>query len=218
LKIYNVEITPLRNKEAQKLLEKDSHKPEAFIFNSSTHWFAIRKIDDIWFNLNSTNSLPGPEIISDFYLSAFIQGTEDIGYTNFLVKNLPPLMDVSNYYNLQPYQRLVPIDDVLKVREAKMAKNTDEKEKEEDKNKFKAFTGKGYSMDEGIDKTQNNFESDPDLKKAFEESMSVFLDSIAIPPEPKDGEEAYNVVLKYNDVTLNRKFGPENTISVRMLF
>ena len=78
-------------------------KVEAFIFNSSTHWFAIRKIVGIWFNLNSTNSNPGPEIMSDFLLSAFIMGSEQEGYTNFLVKNLPKLKDLDAYIysNLQ---------------------------------------------------------------------------------------------------------------------
>jgi hypothetical protein len=186
-------------------------KLDAFIFNSSTHWFAIRKIDGIWFNLNSTNSLPGPEIISDFYLSAFIQGTEDIGYTNFLVKNLPPLMSVSSYTNLQPYQRLVSIDDIVKVRESKKAK--DDKETKEDSNKFKAFTGKGYSMEENIPEA-NAFEGDDEMKKAYEMSMLEYFDTIILPPEPKDNEEFMNVILKYNDITLNRRFSPHNTINV----
>jgi len=42
-----------------------------FICNSSSHWFPIRKIEDTWYNLNSTNR-GGPEIVSDFYLSAFL--------------------------------------------------------------------------------------------------------------------------------------------------
>jgi ataxin-3 len=95
---------------------------EAFIFNSSTHWFSIRKIEDVWFNLNSTNSYPGPQIISDFYLSAFIKGTEELGYTNFLIKNLLPLpeIDCETYKNLQPYQKLVKIDDIVKHKPKKI--------------------------------------------------------------------------------------------------
>ena len=55
-----------------------------FICNSEKHWFSIRKINKIWYNLNSTNSYP--EIISDFYLSAFLQNIKENGYTIFLVK------------------------------------------------------------------------------------------------------------------------------------
>jgi len=101
---------------------------EAILFNSSTHWFAIRKIDDIWFNLNSTNEVPGPEIISDFYLGAFIQGTAEAGYTNFLVKNLPILPEINSdmYSNLNDEKRLVSIDDIV---DAKERKNNKMKEK-----------------------------------------------------------------------------------------
>ena len=88
---------------------------EALIFNSSTHWYSIRRINGIWFDLNSTNTSPGPEIISDFYLSAFIQGAEDIGYTNFLITNLPKLPEINSeiYKNLQPHQHLVTIEQII---------------------------------------------------------------------------------------------------------
>ena len=52
------------------------------------HWFYIRKIGDVWYNLNSTNQYP--EIISDFYLGAFIQGVSTSGYTIFTVKGEYP--------------------------------------------------------------------------------------------------------------------------------
>ena len=42
-----------------------------FICNSASHWFTIRRIDGVWYNLNSCNKRL-PEIISDFYLSAFL--------------------------------------------------------------------------------------------------------------------------------------------------
>jgi len=162
LKKHGTEIVPLKNSEAVKLLEKDMDNLEAFIFNSSTHWYTIRRIDKIWFNLNSTNSLP--EIISDFYLSAYIKGSEQIGYTNFLVKKLPKLLplDAMVYTNLSPQQSLISIEDIVnskkandqRLRDIEKNKNRDkvkedeEKEEEEDKNKFKAFTGKGVQMGE----------------------------------------------------------------------
>ena len=68
LETYGCEVTPLRKQEVEQLLKNDMDNLNAFIFNSSTHWFAIRKIDGVWFNLNSTNPGPGPQFISDFYL------------------------------------------------------------------------------------------------------------------------------------------------------
>jgi ataxin-3 len=46
-------------------------KEDGFICNSSSHWFTIRQVDGIWYNLNSTNRKM-PEIVSEFYLSAFL--------------------------------------------------------------------------------------------------------------------------------------------------
>ena len=122
LKVYNAELISINTKKLITMLKDDV---DGILFNSSTHWFTIRKIDGIWFNLNSTNSTPGPEIISDFYLSAFIQGTVDIGYTNFMIKNLPRLPDVSDeiYRNLIGKEKgLVSIEEVVKAKEAKNGK------------------------------------------------------------------------------------------------
>jgi len=61
----------------------------AFICNSSDHWFSLRKIDNIWYNLNSTNKRM-PEIISDFYLEAFLISVKNQGYQIFSVEgNFP---------------------------------------------------------------------------------------------------------------------------------
>jgi Ataxin-3 len=34
---------------------EDLVKRQGFICNSSDHWFSLRKIDGVWYNLNSTN-------------------------------------------------------------------------------------------------------------------------------------------------------------------
>ena len=134
LNIYGANLKLLKRRQAISYVEGGNNNVEALIFNSSTHWYAIRKINGIWFNLNSTNSLPGPEIISDFYLSAFIQGAEDIGYTNFLITNLPNLPDLNSemYRHLQPYQRLVKIEDIIEAKDLRIAQK---KEREEEKKK-----------------------------------------------------------------------------------
>ena len=63
---------------------------EAFICHSVDHWLAIRKINSVWYNLNSTNIIPpGPQVISNFYLSAFLDSIKNSGYTIFLIKTNP---------------------------------------------------------------------------------------------------------------------------------
>lgn len=66
---------PILNKEVSRSI-KDYADEEAYICHSVDHWLAIRKIYGVWYNLNSTNMIPpgasGPQIISNFYLSAFL--------------------------------------------------------------------------------------------------------------------------------------------------
>jgi len=41
--------------------DTDFTKEQAFICNKGNHWFAVRKVHDVWYNLNSTNMTPpGP--------------------------------------------------------------------------------------------------------------------------------------------------------------
>lgn len=56
-----------------------------FICNSSSHWIAIRKVKNTWYNLNSLG-MRLPEIISDFYLSAFLVAIKQSGYQIFSVE------------------------------------------------------------------------------------------------------------------------------------
>jgi ataxin-3 len=58
-------------------------KFDGFICNKQSHWFAIRKINDRFWNLNST--LERPELISHFRLAAEIEALQRDGYSVFCV-------------------------------------------------------------------------------------------------------------------------------------
>ena len=69
--------------------DEDMVVKNGFICNSDSHWFSLRRIDKVWYNLNSTNRRM-PEIISDFYLSAFLHAVRDSGYQIYSVEgNFP---------------------------------------------------------------------------------------------------------------------------------
>ena len=69
---------------------KEYADEQAFICHSVDHWLAIRKIHGVWYNLNSTNIMPpGPQIISNFYLSAFLDSIKNSGYTIFVIRCKP---------------------------------------------------------------------------------------------------------------------------------
>ena len=61
----------LESIDAKLNKNEDLSEEKGFICNSSSHWFSIRKIQNAWYNLNSTNR-EGPEIVSDFYLRLYI--------------------------------------------------------------------------------------------------------------------------------------------------
>ena len=47
-----------------------------FICNLQAHWYAIRKVNNVWYDLNSLSGLPQtpakPTVITDFYLRFFL--------------------------------------------------------------------------------------------------------------------------------------------------
>lgn len=195
---------------------------EAILFNSSTHWFSIRKIDDIWFNLNSTNELPGPEIISDFYLGAFIQGTVDAGYTNFLVKNLPLLPEIKSemYKNLNDEKRLVSIEDIVEAKDMKnlKMKEKNDKENNKDPNKFEAFKGKGISMYD--DQIADDNDLDEETRLAIEMSMNEFVGEMEkkVKTEPSPNEQnIYTIIFQAEGNSFERRFYPDDTIGVNLI-
>lgn len=50
---------------------KDLSNETGFICHNAMHWYSIRKVDGVWYNLNSLYK-KGPRSISDFYLSALL--------------------------------------------------------------------------------------------------------------------------------------------------
>lgn len=76
--IANIEITTL----------------SGFICHKDSHWFAIRKINERYWNLNST--LESPQLISSFHLALEIESYRNNGYSVFTVENGANLPDICN--------------------------------------------------------------------------------------------------------------------------
>ena len=67
---------------------EDPTQENAFVLNRQAHWFTIRKINNRFWNLNST--LNKPEEITPFYMSAFLAQLREDGYSVFIVRGLIP--------------------------------------------------------------------------------------------------------------------------------
>ena len=60
---------------------------QAFICHNGDHWLAIRKVNGVWYNLNSTNVIPpGPQTITDFMLDAILAQVKENGFEIFIVR------------------------------------------------------------------------------------------------------------------------------------
>lgn len=95
-------INKSENQMDQILSEK------GFICNNQFHWFSIRQVGKTWFNLNSVNKY-GPEIISDFYLSAFLLSVKQNGYSIFVVRGIYPDNAKSIFPHFEKNQKYIPI-------------------------------------------------------------------------------------------------------------
>jgi len=79
LGIMGLQVAPL-----QVTSTTDPTTQEAIVCNLRNHWFAIRKLNGHWFNLNSLFK-DGPQVISTFYLSAFLKQLLTENYSIFVV-------------------------------------------------------------------------------------------------------------------------------------
>ncbi|CAB9507002.1 Ataxin-3 [Seminavis robusta] len=87
-KRYGLELPSLKEEGYAK---KEPTTMEGFICNKHSHWFAIRKINGRYWNLNSTKDRP--ELISYFDMATELKEIVAAGYSVFVVppeKTLPP--------------------------------------------------------------------------------------------------------------------------------
>jgi len=151
---------------------QDLSAETGFICNSSAHWLTIRKINGKWYNLNSTNR-EGPEMISDFYLSAFLNSVRENGYIIFVVQGDYPQYDRSFFGETLPHQRWFTESQCDEMNKRNLKRKnyklniggTDERDLEEAiQNSIKEAGGKGYQNDD-----DNN--DDEAYERAIQESM-----------------------------------------------
>lgn len=114
----------------------DPARELGFIFNRREHWFALRRLGDQWFDLNSMFAMP--KLMSPTHLALFFQAHADQGYSIFVVRgNFPP----------------TPLDndkDALARAVAACAENDDERRNDGPvaaTSKFTAFSGEGQRLD-----------------------------------------------------------------------
>jgi ataxin-3 len=87
LKTRGIEMSCETSAVERALTEPDSCM--AFMLNQQAHWISLRRFGSQWVNLNSL--LESPELISNFFLSAFLAQLRSDGYSVFVISgNFPP--------------------------------------------------------------------------------------------------------------------------------
>jgi len=88
LKRFQLELVSSRHPNMKVAMKDPAAATEAFLCQSRDHWFAIRKVAEEWWNLNSTRKRPAK--VSPFYLAAWLAQLETEGNTIFLVLGALP--------------------------------------------------------------------------------------------------------------------------------
>ncbi|KAL4490308.1 hypothetical protein ABPG72_004347 [Tetrahymena utriculariae] len=140
LKRYNLKC---KNVNADELIDQDLSNQIGFICHKSQHWYAIRKVDGVWYDLNSLYK-SGPRHISDFYLSALLVQFQEQGQNIFLVSgDYPNSQKVLDQAEFEKHQLLVLNEDIQPYKILKKNNNRNNKKKDdqmdEQSDEFKDF-------------------------------------------------------------------------------
>lgn len=108
------------NKTSSKTSSKLTSQSQGFICHNESHWFSIRKIHGYWINLNSTCK-KFPQVISDFYLAAFLDSIMQNGYIIFQVQGEFQTYDPT-FFDLQPNQKFLVLADVVAHHQKEVSK------------------------------------------------------------------------------------------------
>lgn len=93
--LYNLRVTRWGSSGIKKEWTEKPELLDAFIVNHGAHWFAVRRVNKVWYDLNSLSGCPylpaQPKQISDFYLSSYIGSLRDSNHSVFVVTGrFPP--------------------------------------------------------------------------------------------------------------------------------
>ncbi|KAG9509398.1 Ataxin-3, partial [Fragariocoptes setiger] len=89
LAVWNLELINYESShEVARSLRNNPSSATAYIANQHEHWLTIRRFGPYWFNLNSL--LPGPERISDTFLSLYLAQLLNERYSIFIVHGTLP--------------------------------------------------------------------------------------------------------------------------------
>ncbi|KAJ8902198.1 hypothetical protein NDN08_006606 [Rhodosorus marinus] len=158
---WSLDLEPV----AKASLGDGSLVAEAYLCHRQDHWFAIRMINSKWFDLNSSSE--APQLISEFYLSAYLASLIDEGCIMFSVSGTFPSNDPlrGSATSYGKWWTLEAIEDVKKKEGQIRSKDS---KRDEDEQIREAIL---RSMNDGNGTNLMCSEEDPELAAAISESL-----------------------------------------------
>lgn len=83
LQKFGLQLLPAKHPQGRHLMQDPDTACEAFLCQCRDHWFAVRKVADCWWNLNSTRKRPA--MVGPFYLAAWLAQLSAEGFSIFLL-------------------------------------------------------------------------------------------------------------------------------------
>jgi len=129
-------------------------KEEAFLFNLAEHWFAVRKVNGTWYNLDS---MKVPSIIGEFGLSAFITAVVEKGYSIFVIRGFLPQPDPEDVRRCSPHQKYLTNAQIEKMQEEAKVKDAKDMKAAQDLVNSKEGGGESSGAADGDSSSGPNF-------------------------------------------------------------
>lgn len=225
LALWNLELIPLNSTdEYATRIRNDPTNAQAFIFNMESHWFCVRRFQNIktgpnitanhsyaFFNLNSL--LSQPEYMSSLYLTEYLKQMLNEGYSIFVVKgefpecpadtNPPIMLQSSRLDSAKSYQFV----DLTKSESTKSIGETDADlqraiqmslELERSQSSSNAPSTSNCVGNSATTTSKTLTASDQDLEAALRMSLECFSEPLN-PSQLRDKRLAYFESLSSND-------------------
>eukprot|EP00742_Colponemidia_sp_Colp-10_P003152 GILJ01003359.1.p1 GENE.GILJ01003359.1~~GILJ01003359.1.p1 ORF type:complete len:393 (+),score=71.28 GILJ01003359.1:42-1181(+) len=240
--IADVTMFPIDHPQVAGVLSNPTNE-KAFICNLREHWFTILHVNGVWYNLNSLNKA-GPEVISEFYLSAFLNALKLEGYSIFVVRGQLPSAPPDIFADsLADNQRLVstadvgrsgvahlnsPVSSVVSsVRDddleaAIKASLCDTQQQDTTQQRSNVSTSQSQNCSTVDANINNGSEEDQELMQAIALSKQLSSQSLlaSIPPEP-DANEPDTLLVQIrlrNGTKIQRRFRTSDTVKTVYTF
>eukprot|EP00922_Rhytidocystis_sp_ex-Travisia-forbesii_P004954 GHVS01007244.1.p1 GENE.GHVS01007244.1~~GHVS01007244.1.p1 ORF type:complete len:443 (+),score=91.72 GHVS01007244.1:148-1329(+) len=223
LKNMNVQLVPLTSPHVRHVRAEPT-SAEGYICNLSEHWFAIRRVNDTWYNLDSLK--PHPLVMSEFGLSASLSSIANHGYSIHIVNSASPLPLPNRYAqrDLRPNQMYLSSSDIKELgNKHRLAEEEDQRQAREvaeestDQNKSaisgavgSKTTARSWPTSGGMrlggddsaaepDPEASLANSDPELYEAMRLSLQLSKKSCAPRDEPAAGPDCCTVQIRLFD-------------------